>query len=286
MGIGKLIGKGATAEVYEYEEDKVIKLFNLGESEDSLKWEYNKLKVGYEYHVPCPQVFELIEVDGRPGYIMEKIKGITIREKMFNEIQEVAAGRMSIELFSESYFNDIKGVAGALYELHKVQAPGWERLDDRFIWQANATGFLQADEKEAIIHLIKKLPKDSIVCHCDINPNNILYCDGEYRLIDWVNAGSGNPLYDVAEYVFSTMPKKKSNIEGIPQVIIDFYLKNKDFIAVTFLKEYERLSGRDISSYEAYIIPLLVSKLHSNRTDKEKSEIVLEIRNRLDRIEV
>lgn len=284
MKIGKLIGKGATAEVYEYEADKVIKLYNLGESEDSLLWEYNKLKEGCKSNVPCPRVFDLVDIDGRHGYIMERFKGITINEKMLNEIREVIAGNMTIESFSESFFNDIKGVAGALYELHKVTAAGWEKLDDRFIWQVNSTELLQAEEKETIISLIKRLPKDNAVCHCDTNPNNVIYCDGKYKFIDWVNAGIGNPLYDIAEYVLLSTPKKDINTEGVPQVIIDFYLKNKDLVVITFLNEYEKLSGRDISSYEPYIIPLLVSKLDSNRTDQKKGEIVLDIRNRLRKI--
>lgn len=284
MKIGNLIGKGATAEVYDYESNKVIKLYNLGESEDALKWEYNKLKEAHKNHVPCPEVFKLIEIDGRHGYIMEKYNGLTIKEKMFNELQEVISGEMSYELFLESIYNDIKGVARALYELHKVKVPEWEKLDDKLLWEVNSTDLLLSEEKEVIIDLIKKLPKDSVVCHGDPNPNNIMLCDGEYKLIDWVNAGIGNPLYDIAEYVWLSSPKEEANYEGVPQILIDLYFKNKDLIIPTFLNEYEKLSGRDISSYEAYIIPLLVRKLHSNRTDKEKEEIILEIKNRLSKL--
>jgi thiamine kinase-like enzyme len=63
--------------------------------------------------------------------------------------------------------------------------------------------------------LIENLPKDSVVCHGDINPNNIMFCEGEYKFIDWVNAGIGNPLYDIAEYVWLNIPKEEANFDGI-----------------------------------------------------------------------
>jgi hypothetical protein len=70
----------------------------------------------------------------------------------------------------------------------------------------------------------------------------------------------------------------------VPQILIDFYVSKKDLIIPTFINEYEKISGKDISSYAEYIIPLIVRKLYSNRSDKEKSNIVLEIRDRLKRL--
>lgn len=284
MKIGKLIGKGATAEVFDYENNKAIKLYTLGESEDSLIWEFNKLKEAHKNNVPCQEVFEIIEVEGRNGYVMEKYYGLTMKEKLLSDIQKVISGEISIELFSMNFYNDIKGVARALSEMHIVNIPEWEKLNDRLIWEVKSTELLPMREKKLIIDLIEYLPKDSVVCHGDINPNNIMICEGEYKFIDWVNAGIGNPLYDIAEYVWLNTPKEEANFEGVPQILIDFYLENKDLLISAFLDEYKKVSGRDVSSYEAYTIPLLVRKLHSNRSDSEKSEIVIEIKERLSKL--
>lgn len=105
-------------------------------------------------------------------------------------------------------------------------------------------------------------------------------------LIDWVNAGSGNPMYDIAEYIWLNTPREDINFEGIPQELINFYLQNKELIIPTFISEYEKISGKDITSYEFYIIPLLAKKLNSNRTDEEKRKIVLEIRERLNLLQI
>lgn len=281
MNIGKLIGKGATAEVFDYENDKVIKLYNLGESKNSLMWEYNRLKEAHKNNVPCPKVFDIVEVEGRHGYVMEKYHGLTMKEKLLSDIQKVIIGEMSIELFTIHFFDDIKGVARALYEIHKIRMPEWDKLYDRLLWEVKSTELLLMKEKKLIIDLIENLPEDSVVCHGDINPNNIMICESEYKFIDWVNAGIGNPLYDIAEYVWLNTPKEDANVDGVPQELIDFFYNNKDLIIKTFLNEYEKVSATDVSSYNEYTIPLLVRKLHSNRTDSEKSKIVIEIRERL-----
>lgn len=119
----KLLGKGATAEVFEYGSDKVLKLYNEGESEDSLMWEYNKLKLAHSNHVPCPEVFEVVKINKRMGYVMEKYSGLTINQKLERDIQKLISGEISNKDFTIRFFDNIKGVAKALYEVHKVRLP-------------------------------------------------------------------------------------------------------------------------------------------------------------------
>ncbi len=135
-----------------------------------------------------------------------------------------------------------------------------------------------------MISLIESLPSGVSVCHGDPNPNNIIVSQGEYKLIDWVNSGVGNPMYDIAEYIWMYTPKEETNFEGVSQALIDFYLDKKDLIIPAFINAYEKLSGQELPSCEPYILPLLVRKLHSNRTEEEKSDIVIEIRDRLSKL--
>lgn len=284
MYIGKLIGKGATAEVYECEENKVLKLYHTGESSDNLKWEFHKMQDAYRNRIPCPEVFDLVEWNGRMGYTMEKLDGESLYERIFNGIKKVIANEISIDEFELLFLKDVKGTAVALAELHNVKIDSWDKLEDAFKREIRSTDFLTPDEKAKIRELIDRLPKEEVVCHCDPNPFNVMYCEGNYRLIDWVNAGIGNRMYDIAEYVWLITPREEKGIEGIPQDLIDFLWKKNEQIVSTFLCEYERVSGKNVSSYGLYMIPLLVRKLHSNRTRKEKEEIVLDIRKRLQQM--
>lgn len=52
----KLIAKGNTAEVYDYEDNKICKLFYSGYSEDAIRREYNNAQIikNENINIPVP----------------------------------------------------------------------------------------------------------------------------------------------------------------------------------------------------------------------------------------
>lgn len=281
MGLGKLMGEGATAFVYEYGESKVVKLARYANSFESITYEFNKMKFLYEHNVPSPAIYEWVEVDGRFGYVMEKYNGVTLKEKQDEVMKKALTSQISIKELKDSFLEDIKKTAQCLYHVHTITIEEGEQLSDMLQQEAESTPLLNLDLKKQVIRLIEELPKGNFVCHGDPNPYNIMICKDGYKLIDWVNAGTGNLLYDIAEYVWLSTPREENVIGKVPQMLVDFYLENKDLMIPCFLEEYKKLSLMDVSDYEPYMIPLLVRKLHSNRTMKEKDEIVIDIKKRL-----
>jgi tRNA A-37 threonylcarbamoyl transferase component Bud32 len=72
---GRLIGRGTTAEVYEWGKDRVLKLFYEKLSDT---WINNEIRIGnavYEAGVPAPAVLDTVVVNGRRGAIFERIPG-------------------------------------------------------------------------------------------------------------------------------------------------------------------------------------------------------------------
>lgn len=281
MVLGKLIGKGATAKVYEVSDNKVLKLYEKSVSLDQIKYEYDKMDIGYKNGISCPKVYEIIQLDGKTGYVMDRFNGLTISEKIMFDAQRLSSGEIEKEEFTNIFFNDIKGIAKALSDLHKITTTVWPNLKQNFLEETKTVAYLLESEKEKILSIINNLPEENCICHGDPNPNNILVDNGNYKFIDWVNSGIGNPKFDIAEYVLLNTPNENTNFEGIPKILIDSYQENKELIVPTFISEYSRVSQRDISDYDNYTIPLLIRKLHSNRTEKEKLIIVEDIRHRL-----
>lgn len=77
---GKLIAQGKTSEVFEYGQDKILKLFRKDLPEKNIENEYEvsfnlskKMKL-------VPKVYDLVEVDDRKGIIYEKVNGTTMME--------------------------------------------------------------------------------------------------------------------------------------------------------------------------------------------------------------
>ena len=56
--------------------------------------------------------------------------------------------------------------------------------------------------KAAAIKIMGEIPEEDALCHLDYHFLNLMYCDNAdyrgYKIIDWVSATLGNPIYDYA----------------------------------------------------------------------------------------
>lgn len=69
----KKIGDGNTAEVYEYGNHQVCKLFKEDYPIECVKLEFENTKTMYELGIRVPRTFQIVEIEGRHGIIYEKI---------------------------------------------------------------------------------------------------------------------------------------------------------------------------------------------------------------------
>ncbi len=72
--IGSKIGEGGCSEVFEWEGSiKLIKVAKANTNYEAMRKEYlNNLKV-WEYGLPVARPYELLDIDGRPGIVYERI---------------------------------------------------------------------------------------------------------------------------------------------------------------------------------------------------------------------
>jgi Phosphotransferase enzyme family len=111
-----------------------------------------------------PRVHGMVEVDGRPGVIFDRLAGPS--------------------LFFE------RGAAATLahlhVELHDLPPPVLPQLTDTL----SSRG-------------IVGMPRGRSVFHGDLHPANVLFDEGRWRVIDWSNAHLAPPAADVAGSVLS-----------------------------------------------------------------------------------
>ena len=77
-GIGPYIGRGYYAEVFEYGEGRVIKLFDDGRGMEKAELEARITNAARESGIPAPEIWEATSVNGRAGIVMERIEGETM----------------------------------------------------------------------------------------------------------------------------------------------------------------------------------------------------------------
>jgi uncharacterized protein (TIGR02172 family) len=182
---GPLVGRGLTSDVFEWENGRVLKLFFTWMPRPKIEREYNVSRAIQGTGFPAPQVFELIEMDGRLGIIFERIDGISMFRTIQRKPWKLYAGALEL--------------AGLHARMHDVKAPPElptqrEQLQG---WIDAAKDF-STTELQAARAALAKVPEGESLCHGDFHPENILYSSRGPIVIDWITGTRGDPVLDVA----------------------------------------------------------------------------------------
>lgn len=181
----KLLGKGNTAEVFEYGEGKVCKLFFEGYPREYVELEYRNAQEMYQLKLSVPKPFEIVTVENRIGIIYERIDGETLLSRMYERKEECGAMMaMFVQLHRK------------LLEHHSRSVLPYK---DFLIAMVRGKGI----DNPTLIDEINSLPDDDCILHGDFHPGNVLVkSDGTPVIIDFMNVCHGPALYDVARTFF------------------------------------------------------------------------------------
>ncbi len=181
----KLLGKGNTAEVFEYGEGKVCKLFYEGYPREYVELEFQNAREMYDCGISVPQPFQMVARENRVGILYEKIAGVTLLDLMLTDAEK-----------SEEYLDLFVGLhQGVMGHCSKNVLSYKEYLTIMVRDKVADCG--------AILEKINALPEGDCILHGDFHPGNILIVeDGSPVVIDFMNVCRGPALYDVARSYF------------------------------------------------------------------------------------
>lgn len=213
---GNIIGKGNTATVYEWGEDRVLKLFNQGYPHDAVEKEYRNAYAINPLDFAKPRTYGIITYENRTGIIYDKVEGESLLDRVLRT-------------------GDLRECAVYMANLHKSvlrnknsNVPSYKD----FLMCSVGDASISPDKKKDLISLIDKLPGGDTLCHGDFHPGNIIISGDKAYLIDFMNICIGNYLYDIARTVFlvqyTPVPddaKDKDLILQFKKALADEYLK-------------------------------------------------------------
>lgn len=279
MKIGRKIGEGANAEVFEWESrNKVVKLAKSNIDKTDLQREFNNNLIMWKLGLPVPQPFEMIELNHRPGIVYERIFGKTLRERFFEHlVTQKDTDPTTFDL------DDVRLSARILGKVHNTlsheEIPSNQR--EFLKKQIRSVDYLSEDEKNTVYDLLDCLPQKSNICHGDANPNNILFPKSEPVLIDWMNASNGNPEADLAEFIimirYAILPA------NTPPSAVRLFDTNREKIIKEFMREYTQFTGTTYNEVDPWIVPIAARKLSSDGIVEEEKQLLVDvIRKRLE----
>lgn len=263
MELGKLIGKGMTAEVYGLNENQIIKLFKKEINDQQIMKEFTIAKTINKLGIPAPIVFETTTLNERKGIIFERINGMSLLSMMEKKPKR-------IRQFG-------KQMARVHYQIHQNSSSDLINQIDLFPGKIEATKSYINNQYKEILEYFQSLPQDNQVCHGDFHPDNIMNHVDRQVVLDWTNVYSGNPLSDVARTILLIRtPYVPDGLGKMQQYFLKFL---KWVLSNSYIKEYKRLSNVKYEDIHAWFLPNAAIRL-LEEIPGEKSWLLIMI-NRL-----
>ncbi len=254
MKKGKMLGRGMTAEVYEWEEDKVLKLYYEKFSDNWINFE---AKTGYAVHetgVPSPAVFDIISLEGRKGIVLQRIYGRTILKQLETEPWKL------------NYYT--REMAGFHFRIHQLTSDKLPSQKEKFEALLRHASDKLGRNGARVSNYFKKLPDGSSLCHGDLHFSNIIDSSAGLVALDWKGAYRGNPLGDVARTCLMIcsplIPMGNIPIANLP------YMSAKWLTYLVYASEYLRLAKVSLEDIAVWLPVVAAARLNDRIPGEEK----------------
>lgn len=270
MKKGKMLGKGMTAEVYEWGQDKVLKLYFERFSEDWIIYEARIGTAVHEAGVDSPAVYDIVEVNGRRGIIFQRVHGRSM-------LRHIKAEPWNMHIYA-------RRLAQLQHRIHQHTADGLPSQAERYAARISGCSEILGDREQKILSYISRLPDGKSVCHGDLHFNNIIVSGSRLVPVDWSNAYLGNPLGDVARtcLIMNSPAKPPINLY-LPDAVMIMSQYTKWLTYWAYINEYKKLTAAGSEDIEAWILPTAAAKLR-DRIPGEQSWLLNTIDHHLKKI--
>ncbi|KXY38767.1 aminoglycoside phosphotransferase [Bacillus cereus] len=208
MNLGNPIAKGNTAEIYLCD-NKVVKLFKEYLPNTESLYEARKQKYAYSCGLYVPKVFEVTEIQGRQAIIMEYVEGESVGELLLNNLSK-----------AEHFISICVSIQQKIHAI-SVSSDEIEPMEERLYRQINSVHDLDEKQKGNILKKLDSITFEPRLCHGDLHPFNLIMSNGDVKIIDWVDASSG----DIHADVFRTYLLYSQNSVELAEMYLHIYCK-------------------------------------------------------------
>lgn len=255
--IGALIGRGYTADVYEYGEGRILKLYRDGIPEIACVRELDVTKAVYEKFGIAPKTYERIQFNGQNGIVYERIIGENMMDAMLNHFWKMS--------------HYCKKLAQYHYDIQKTVDFPLPTVKEKLRQDIMAVKELNDEEKAKLFNYLSSLPGGDKLCHFDFHPGNILLRGGQPVIIDWMTGSMGDPLADVARTIILL---KFGDVPVRSRIIKSLTVRFKKSLYTQYLKEYLKISGARAEDIKRWELPVAAARLREWIPEDEKRRLL------------
>ncbi|PYI55111.1 phosphotransferase family protein [Paenibacillus flagellatus] len=254
---GARIGQGLTAEVFEYGDGCVLKLYRDWVHASSIGFEYEASSIAYGCGLPTPRPCGRLDEEGRSGIVFERANGPTMLDGIRSKPWRL--------------FDYARTFADLHADMHRIEASGLPDRKESFAHDIRRVDRLSDDEKEAVLAVLARLPGGTKLCHGDFHPDNIVLGGGGPQVIDWMTAGRGDPASDVARVTvllrFAALPEHIP-----PRGRLAIELARAGLLA-RYRSRYKARTGLTDGDIDSWMVPAAAARLNERLSEREKDRL-------------
>ena len=257
--------RGRSSEAFRLEDGKVLKLFFEDYPEEYAKKEYQNTKIAHDTGCTPMNVYEMVNQDGRCGFVMDYIDGIS---------QNDMPNKNPLYIFKGG-----KDLARCHYIVHNKKSHNLEDVRTMVCDMLNdkTLDVLTEEEKKKAKDYIMSLPEDDTIIHLDFHTGNVLVDgNGNCTVIDWMTAARGNRAIEVAmmEFLFS----EAELFPEASKLQLVFFSAVRGMIGKQYFKLYKELMPIDDKEIDKYRLLALIIR-RSWGIEFERENLTNKIKN-------
>lgn len=259
-----LIGKGNTAEIYQWEENKILKLYYNYMPKEAADWEYNITKQLSDRYTFLPKAYEKVQKEDRYGAVYEKIAGKAMLGELFGNLKE--------------YKYYCRTLAGIHKDIQRNIDFEFISVKDKLRGDIARAEHLTEAEKTLVNNYMDGLPEGNRLCHFDFHPDNVILTDKGPITIDWMTACKSEPVADAARTFIMLKYSDIPEPNPFKKKLISFF---QGRIAASYLKEYLKITRYHMEDLKIWELPVAAARLSERRPESEAKILARLIRRRL-----
>jgi aminoglycoside phosphotransferase (APT) family kinase protein len=243
------IAEGREAEIFAWDDTTVLKLYRSEQHARGLEIEEAAMTAAKLADAPAPGSLGRVEIEGRPGLLIERVAGIDMLTQIEKKPWHVI-GAGAIMARSHAALH----ATTAPHELPDVK----QRLPERL----RASALVPPAIAGRAIAALERLPDGDSLCHGDFHPGNIILTRDGARVIDWPNAFRGDHHADVARTVL--MFRMAELPDSTPTTIRALATVGRRLMLARYRRTYAQLRPFDAALLDRWMLPVAAHRLTEN----------------------
>ncbi|GEM_PF-2575632 len=182
----EVLSKGYWGTTYILSDTELLKC-SVNMTQEMVMDEFNRGRASFEAGIPCVETKRAVETEEGIGVICERVTSGSIGRNF-------AAHPENGEAYLKAYIDITKKMWST-----KIPEGKLPRVKDDYLKITDRLGEILLDDKlvEEYVDLINRLPDADTFVHMDMHLSNVMYNDGNAKLIDMSYASVGSPLFDL-----------------------------------------------------------------------------------------